>query len=63
MKVHETLDKKQIEDYLDIHWEIIIGIDVYRFEDQRCLKLEDKFHVVLLEGVTKPSNPTRACSQ
>lgn len=55
--------QKWVEDYLNVPWEIIVGIDVYRFEDHHGFKLKDELHEVLLESVSKPSNPTCACSQ
>lgn len=51
------------QDYLHVPREIIVGIDVHRFEDHRGFKLEDELDEVLLEGVAKPGDPAGACNQ
>lgn len=60
---NKYVTQKWVEDYLYVPWEIIVGINVYRFEHHYGFKLEDELHEVLLESVTKPSNPARACSK
>ena len=68
-KVHEStwvenvLRKSELKNYLNVSGEIIVSIDVYRFENHHGFKLEDELHKLLLKSITKPSNPTCAYSQ